>query len=75
MARAALTSCENKVTFNERSYAHCSMYRYVHPRSFDSIFGMSYAHYSLADQALSRLHCSMAYPHPLVQAWPWMLQR
>ena len=22
----ALTNCENKVTFSERSYAHCSMY-------------------------------------------------
>ena len=26
-------ACENKVTFSERSYAHCSMYRYVHPRT------------------------------------------
>ena len=42
---AALTKCKNKVTFSERSYAHCSMYRYVHPRTFDSILGMSYAHY------------------------------
>ena len=25
MVRAALTNCENKVTFSERSYAHCSM--------------------------------------------------
>ena len=31
------TNCENRVTFSERSYAHCSMYRYVHPRTFDSI--------------------------------------
>ena len=36
----ALTICENKVTFRERSYAHCSMSRYVHPRTFDSIVGM-----------------------------------
>ena len=36
MARAALTSCENEVTFSERSYAHCCMYRYVHLRTFDS---------------------------------------
>ena len=53
-ALAAGTNCENKVTFGERSYAHCSMYRYVHPRTFDSILGMSYAHYPLADQALTR---------------------
>ena len=33
IVRAALTNCENKVTFSERSYAHCSMYRYVHPRT------------------------------------------
>ena len=26
-------ACENKVTFSERSYAHCSMYRYMHPRT------------------------------------------
>ena len=26
-------ACENKVTCSERSYAHCSMYRYVHPRT------------------------------------------
>ena len=49
-----LMNCENKVTFSERSYAHCSMYRYVHPRPFDSILGMSHAHYPLPDQALSR---------------------
>ena len=28
----ALTICENKVTFSERSYAHCSMSIYMHPR-------------------------------------------
>ena len=33
MAHAALSSCENKITFCERSYAHCSMCRYVHPRT------------------------------------------
>ena len=33
MAHAALTSCENKITFCERSYAHCSMCRYVHSRT------------------------------------------
>ena len=49
-----LMNCENKVTFSERSYAHCSMYRYVQLRPFDSILGMSYAHYPLPDQALSR---------------------
>ena len=30
----ALTICENKVTFGERSYAHCSMCIYMHPRTF-----------------------------------------
>ena len=33
MAHAALSSCENKITFCERSYAHCSMCRYVHART------------------------------------------
>ena len=28
----ALAICENKVTFSERSYAHCSMSIYMHPR-------------------------------------------
>ena len=36
-------NCENKVAFRERSYAHCSMYRYVHLRTFDSILGMAAA--------------------------------
>ena len=39
MARATHTNCENKKTFSERSYAHCSMYRYVHPWTFDSMLG------------------------------------
>ena len=29
MARATHTNCENKKTFSERSYAHCSMYIYM----------------------------------------------
>ena len=33
MAHAALTSCQNIISFCERSYAHCSMYRYVRPRT------------------------------------------
>ena len=55
------TNCENQLTSIERSYAHCSMHRYVHPRTFYSILGMSYAHYPLADQALSRrcIHACM----------------
>ena len=40
--------------FSERSYAHCSTSKYVQPRTFDSIFGMSYAHYPLTYPALSR---------------------
>ena len=35
----ALTICENKVTFSERSYAHCSMSIYMHPRTFDPFLG------------------------------------
>ena len=35
----ALTICENKVTFSERSYAHCSMCIYMHPRTFDPCLG------------------------------------
>ena len=31
----ALTICEHKVTFSEQSYAHCSMFIYMHPRTFD----------------------------------------
>ena len=45
---------ENKVTSSERSCAHCSMYRDVHPRTFDSNLRMSYPHYPLADEALNR---------------------
>ena len=30
-AIGAGTNCENKLTSIERSYAHCSMYRYVQP--------------------------------------------
>ena len=35
----ALAICENKVTFSERSYAHCSMSIYMHPRTFDPCLG------------------------------------
>ena len=34
MAHVALSNCDNKMPFCERSYAHCSMYSYVHPRTF-----------------------------------------
>ena len=32
-----ITHCENEVTFSDRSYAHCCVYRYVHPQSIDCI--------------------------------------
>ena len=31
--------------------------------------------WSTLESCWYRLHCSMAYPDLLVQAWPWMLQR
>ena len=38
-SEAKRTICENKVTCSERSYAHCSMSIYMHPRTFDPFLG------------------------------------
>ena len=37
----SITNCENRVTFSERSYAHCSVCRYVDPQTCHVILGIS----------------------------------